>query len=109
MRQRKKIRSFSWLMDGLFMVTGLIVPGTYQVALGQTIRGIMMLCGSFTILSSLALVCRNIVHVSIFPPGSAWGPLVIPLLLLIILYPANFFSWRRRREQRLILKTILKN
>jgi len=108
-RQRKKIRSFSWLMDGLFIVTGLIVPGTYQVALGQMVRGIMMLCGSFTILSSFALVSRGIVHVSIFPPGSAWGPLVIPLLLLIILYLANFFSWRRRREQRLILKTVLKN
>ncbi len=109
MRQRKKIRSFSWLMDGVFIAAGLAVPGTYQIALGQTIRGIMMLCGSFAILSSFALLFRGIVHVSIFPPGSAWWPLVLPLLLMTILYAANFFSWRRRREQHLMLKTVLKN
>jgi fumarate reductase subunit D len=47
-------------------------------------------------------------HLSIFPPGSAWGAMVFPLLLLIIFYLVTFFSWRRRKEQRLILKTVLK-
>jgi len=108
MRQRKKIRSFSWLMDGVLLATGLTVPGTYQVALGQTVRGIVMLGGSFAILSSFVLVSRGLMHLSIFPPGSAWGAMVFPLLLLIIFYLVTFFSWRRRKEQRLILKTVLK-
>ena len=104
-RQGKKIRSFSWLMDGFFFLTGFVVPGTYQLALGQTVRGILMLCGSFAIAGSIILYHKGMINIALFPPGSVWGPLVFPLLLLIVFCLANYYSWRQRKQQRLILRT----
>ncbi|MCK4377960.1 MAG: tetratricopeptide repeat protein [Deltaproteobacteria bacterium] len=103
-RQGKKIRSFSWLMDGFFFLTGFVVPGTYQLALGQTVRGVFMLCGSFSIAGSIILLHEGMMNIALFPPGSAWGPLVFPLLLLIVFCLANYYSWRQRKQQRLILR-----
>ncbi|MEA2109722.1 MAG: tetratricopeptide repeat protein [Pseudomonadota bacterium] len=103
-RQGKKIRSFSWLMDGFFFLAGFVVPGTYQLALGQTVRGLLMLCGSFAIAGSITLLHEGMMNIALFPPGSAWGPLVFPLLLLIVFYLANYYSWRQRKQQRLILR-----
>ena len=103
-RQQKRIRNFSWLMDGFFLLVGFVVPGTYQLALGQTVRGILMLCGSFTIAGSIILLHERIISIGLFPPGAAWGPLIIPLLLLIVSYLANYYSWRQRKQQRLILR-----
>ena len=100
-RQRKKIRGFSWLMDGFFFLIGFVVPGTYQLALGQTVRGVLMLCGSFMITGSFFLLHKRIVTIALFPPGSVWGPLVIPLLLLVVFWLVNYYSWRFRQQQRL--------
>ena len=103
-RQEKKIRSFSRLMDGFFFLTGFVVPGTYQLALGQTVRGVLMLCGSFAIATSTIMLHKGMINIALFPPGSAWGSLVFPLLLLIVFYLANYYSWRQRKQQRLILR-----
>jgi len=103
-KQGKKIRSFSWLMDGFFFLAGFVVPGTYQLALGQTGRGVLMLCGSFAIAGSMLLLHERMMNIALFPPGSAWGPQVFPLLLLIVFYLANYYSWRQRKQQRLILR-----
>jgi tetratricopeptide (TPR) repeat protein len=104
-RQRKKIRSFGWLMDGFFFLTGFVVPGTYQLALGQTARGILMLCGSFEIAGSIILYHKGMINIALFPPGSAWGPLVFTMLLLIVFCLANYYSWRQRKQKRPILRT----
>lgn len=104
MRQRRKINSFSWIMDGLCFLAGFMVPGTYQLALGQTVRGMLMLCGSFIIAGILFLYHERILHIGLFPPGSAWGPMVFPLLILAISYVVNYYSWRWRQQQRLILR-----
>ena len=103
-RQGKKIRSFSWLMDGFFFLSGFVVPGTYQLALGQTVRGILMLCGSFVIAGRVFLFHEKIMNTALFPPGSSWGLLVFPLLLLIVFCLANFYSWCQRKQQRLIFR-----
>ncbi|MEA3240608.1 MAG: hypothetical protein U9P37_03385 [Pseudomonadota bacterium] len=103
-RQEKKTRSFSWLIDEFFFLTGFVLPGTYQLALGQTVRGILMLCGSFAIVGSMLLLHERMMNIALFPPGSAWGPLVFPLLLLIVSCLANYYSWRQRKQQRLILR-----
>ena len=105
MKQEKKIKSFSWLMDGFFFLAGFLVPGTYQLALGETIRGVLMLCGSFMIAGSIILTQGKLLHTSLFPPGSVWL-LVIIILLLIVFYLANYYSWRQRKQQRLILQTM---
>ncbi len=102
-KQRKKIRSFSWLMDGFFFLTGLVVPGTYQLALGETVRGVLMLCGSFVIAGSIILLRGKLLNIALFPPGSVWW-MVIPLLLLIVSCLANYYSWHQRKQQRLILR-----
>lgn len=104
MKQGKKIKSFSWLMDGFFFLAGFLVPGTYQLALGETIRGVLMLCGSFMIAGSIILTRGKLLNTSLFPPGSVWL-LVIIILLLIVFYLANYYSWRQRKQQRLILQT----
>ncbi len=102
MRQRKKIRSFSWLMDGFFFLAGFVVPGTYQLALGETVRGALMLCGSFMIAGSIILPHGKLLNIALFPPGSVWG-LFILTLLLIVFCLGNYYSWRQRKQQRLIL------
>lgn len=100
LQQRKKIRVFTWIADRLMLVCGFLIPGTYQLVLGETIKGFFMLWGGFVLAVVIFLTRHQLVHCGLFPPGSPWGIKVFPLLLVVGLYSINIYSWSKRCRQR---------
>ncbi|MBW1646326.1 MAG: hypothetical protein JRJ56_08410, partial [Deltaproteobacteria bacterium] len=102
-RQKRKIRIYHRLVDRSLLLGGFLVPGIFQVAIGNTVRGVFMLAGSFLLAASVYCRSARIITRGIFPPGSPWATTVLPAALFLLLLAVNLLSWRQRKQQKTIV------